>query len=153
MPDTFTLKAVGFKELEDVLVQMGEEMGYDEPAKKVLIPAVRSAVEPVLARARALAPYDESNTSDHHMRDTLKIAARKPNKKDMQSSYIHDTDAAIATVTVRTDKRAISQEFGNARVSPQPFLRPALESQSEQVINRLGTFLAYKLSQYKSKKV
>ena len=153
MPDAFTVKAVGFKELEDVLVQMGEEMGYDEPARKVLIPAVRSAMEPVLNTARMLSPYDESNTSGIHMRDTLKIAARKPNKKDMQSAYINDTDAAIATVTVRTDKRAISQEFGNAQVPAQPFLRPALESQANNVINRLGTFLTFKLSQYKSKKV
>lgn len=61
MADTFTVKAEGFKELETVLVQMGEELGYDAPARRVLLPAMRSAMEPVLSRARQLAPYDESN--------------------------------------------------------------------------------------------
>jgi HK97 gp10 family phage protein len=153
MPDAFTVKAVGFKELEDVLVQMGEELGYDKPADKVLIPAARSAMEPVLARARMLAPYDESNTSGVHMRDTLRVTARRPNARDKRSQYVEQNDAVIATVTVRTDKRAISQEFGNAQHDAQPFLRPALESQADNVVNRLGTFLTYKLSQYKSKKV
>lgn len=153
MADTFTVKAEGFKELETVLVQMGEELGYDAPARRVLLPAMRSAMEPVLSRARQLSPYDESNLEGPHMRDTLRITARQPNSRDKRSTYIERNDAAIATVTVRTDKRAISQEFGNARVAPQPFLRIALESQYNNVINRLGTFLAYKLSQYKSKKV
>lgn len=153
MADAFTVKAEGFKELEAVLVQMGEELGYDAPAQKVLIPAMRQAMQPVLAQARALSPYDESNLEGPHMRDTLRITARKPNSRDQRSTYINKTDAAIATVTVRTDKRAISQEFGNARVPAQPFLRISLESQVNNVVNRLGTFLAYKLSQYKSKKV
>lgn len=153
MADTFSMKAEGFKELEAVLVQMGEEMGYDAPASKVLIPAVRAAMQPVLNRARMLSPYDESNLTGPHMRDTLRITARQPNSRDKRSHYINQTDAAIATVTVRTDKRAISQEFGNAQVPAQPFLRTSLESQSANVINILGSYLTYKLSQYKSKKV
>jgi len=56
-------------------------------------------------------------------------------------------------VSARTDKRGISQEFGNKAVAPQPYLRPALESQAMKVVDILGTFLAYKLQQYKSKKV
>lgn len=153
MPDTFSIKAEGFKELEEVLVRIGEEMGYDTAARRVLVPAMKSAMEPVLTKARMLSPYDEKNISGVHMRDTLRINARQPNSRDKRSMYVEEKDAVIATVTVRTDKRAISQEFGNARVAAQPFLRTSLESQSSQVVNRLGTFLAYKLSQYKSKKV
>jgi hypothetical protein len=46
----------------------------------------------------------------------------------------------------------MSQEFGNNVVAAQPYLRPALESQASRVINILGSFLTYKLQQYKSKK-
>ena len=46
----------------------------------------------------------------------------------------------------------MSQEFGNADTTAQPYLRPALESQSSRVIAILSSFLTYKLTQYKSKK-
>lgn len=152
MADHITFKAEGFKELEEVLVQMGNELGYDKASRRVLVPAVKSALDPVLTQARFLSPYDEKNSSDHHMRDTLKIHARNPTTKDQRSGFVERGDAVIGTVSVRTDQRAISQEFGNARVDAQPFLRASLESRSNDVINRLGTFLTYKLQQYKSKK-
>lgn len=151
--DTFSIKTEGFKELEQVLVQMGEEMGYDAPARRVLVPAAKAAMQPVLMKALQLAPYDENNLEGTHMRDTLRVTAKQPNAKDKRSVYVDKNDAVIATVSVKTDKRGISQEFGNARVGPQPFLRPALESQINQVIQNLGSFLTYKLANYKSKKV
>lgn len=151
--DTFSVKTEGFKELEQVLVQMGEEMGYDAPARRVLVPAAKAAMQPVLMKALQLTPYDESNVEGPHMRDTLRVSARQPSPRDQRSAYVDKNDAVIAMVSVKTDKRGISQEFGNARNKMQPFLRPALETQVGQVIQNLGTFLAYKLSNYKSKKV
>ena len=71
----------------------------------------------------------------------------------MRSIYIDKNDAAVGIVASRTDKRAISQEFGNAVTPPQPWLRSALESEAAHVISTLGTFLAFKLEKYKSKKV
>lgn len=146
-------KLEGFKELEEVLIQMSEDFGYDKGARRVLVPALKTAMQPVLEQARTLAPYDERNQTTKHLRDTLRLNARVPSPRDKRSMYIHDTDAAIAIVSVKTDKRGISQEFGNAEIAAQPYLRPALERQAQNVINRLGTFLTYKLQQYKSKKV
>lgn len=146
-------KLTGFKELNDVLVQMGEDFCYGKTASRVLIPAIKAALQPVLEKARQLAPYDESNHSDKHLRDTLRLNARTPSPKDQRSIYSEPNDVAIGIVSVRTDKRGMSQEFGNAQVSAQPYLRPALESQSSRVIAILSAFLTYKLSQYKSKKV
>lgn len=151
--DTFSIKTEGFKELEQVLVQMGEEMGYDAPARRVLVPAAKAAMEPVLMKALQLIPYDESNIEGTHMRDTLRVSAKQPSPRDRRSVYVDKNDAVIGMVSVKTDKRGISQEFGNARVKMQPFLRPALESQASKVVQILGTFLAYKLQKYKSRKV
>lgn len=145
-------KTEGFKELEEVLIEMGEDICYAKTASKVLIPAIKSAMQPVLQTARQLAPYDEKNFTTPHLRDTLRLSARVPSSKDQRSIYSEPGDIAIGIVSVRTDKRGISQEFGNNDTKAQPYLRPALESQSNRVVNILGTFLTYKLQQYKSKK-
>lgn len=146
------LNATGFKELEAVLLEMGDDLCYGKTASKVLIPAVKAAMMPVLNQARTLAPYDEKNSTTKHLKDTLRIGGRIPSARDKRSAFVSPTDAVIGEVSVRTDKRGISQEFGNNQVKAQPYLRPALESQSQAVVNILGTFLAYKIDQYKSKK-
>lgn len=151
--ETFTVKTEGFKELHDVLLEMANDIGYKKTASRVLVPAVKASMQSVLQTARVLAPYDENNTTTPHLRDSLKLTARVPTDRDMRSMYIDKDDAVIGVVSVRTDKRGVSQEFGNEQVSAQPYLRPAIESQAERVISTLGSFLTYKLQQYKSKKV
>lgn len=148
-----TYKTEGFKELEDVLIQMSEDIGYDKGSRRVLTPALRAAAQPVLQKAIMQAPYDPTNNKTKHLKDSFKIATRKPSARDMSSVHGSKTDVAIATVGARTDKRAISQEFGNHRVSPQPYLRSALESQWQTVVQIFGSYLSYKLQQYTSKKV
>lgn len=146
-------KVEGFKELEQVLIEMGEDLCYGKTASKVLIPAVKAAMQPVLQSARQLAPYDETNNTSTHLRDTLRLTVRTPRPSDQRSMYIEKSDIVMGLVSVKTDKRGISQEFGNAAVTGQPYLRPALQSQADRVISVLGAFLTYKLNQYKSKKV
>lgn len=151
--ETFTVKTEGFKELNDLLIEMANDIGYKKTARRVLVPAVKASMQPVLEMSRLLAPYDEKNTTTPHLRDSLRLTARVPNDRDYRSMYIDRNDAVIGIVSVKTDKRGVSQEFGNEQVSAQPYLRPAIESQAERVIQNLGTFLTYKLQQYKSKKV
>lgn len=147
------VKLTGFKELNDVLVEMGEDLCYGKTARRVLIPAIKAALQPVLEKARQLAPYDENNHSSPHLRDTLRLNARTPTPRDQRSIYSKPNDIAIGIVSVKTDKRGMSQEFGNAQVAAQPYLRPAIESTQDRVIAILSSFLTYKLTQYKSKKV
>lgn len=150
--DTFTFKAEGFKELHDVLIEMGEDLCYGKTNKKVLIPAIKAAMQPVLQQVKNTIPYDEQNRSGTHMRDTVRLSARAPSARDMRAQHADPDAVAIGIVSIRTDDRGMSQEFGNARVNGQPFMRLALETQANTVVNTLGTFLAFKLSQYKSKK-
>lgn len=147
------VKLTGFKELNDVLVEMGEDLCYGKTARRVLIPTIKTALQPVLEKARQLAPYDENNHSSPHLRDTLRLNARTPTPRDQRSIYSKPNDVAIGIVSVKTDKRGMSQEFGNAQVAAQPYLRPAIESTQDRVIAILSSFLTYKLTQYKSKKV
>ncbi len=150
--ETFTFQAEGFKELHDVLIEMGEDLCYGKTAKKVLIPAAKAAMMPVLHTVKTTAPYDEQNRSGIHMRDTARISARVPNSRDARALHADQDAVVVGIVSIRTDDRGMSQEFGNARVPAQPFLRLALETNAATVVNTLGTYLAFKLDQYKSKK-
>ena len=149
--EVFKFKTTGFKELQDVLIEMAEDLGYKKATRRVLIPAIKESLKPVMDRARLLAPFDEKNFKTPHLRDSFRIEARIPNNRDARSIYHNPNDVAIGVVSVKTDKRAISQEFGNEQVAPQPYLRPALEAEASRVINIFGTHITYRLQQYKAK--
>jgi HK97 gp10 family phage protein len=150
--ESFTFKAEGFKELNDLLIEMGEDLCYGKTAKRVLIPAVKTAMKPVLEQVKNTIPYDEQGRSGMHMKDTIRLSGRVPNSRDMRAQHADKDAVAISIVSIRTDDRGMSQEFGNARVPAKPFMRRALEGQANQVVNILGTYLTFKLQQYKAKK-
>jgi len=153
MATTEVYKLEGLKELEVVLLEIGNEFCYDKTARRFLIPALKEAMKPVFTTMKSLIPYDEKNTHPVHMKDNLKISGRQPNAKDKRSEYSSPNDIAIALVGVKTDRRAISQEFGNARVPAQPYMRISLQYASNAVVDSLATIFKKRLEKYKSKKV
>lgn len=147
-------KTEGFDELEKVLIQLGEDFGYGNGTKKVLVPALKEAMRPCLTTMASFireGPYNEKNVTTPHMLDTLKLNARMPNGKDKKSQYIDVDDVAMAMVSVRTDDRGMSQEFGNARVPAQPFMRRSLEFSASACIDQLEMALGKKITQYQAK--
>jgi hypothetical protein len=144
----------GFDGLEQVLIQLGKDFGYGESTKKVLVPALKEAMRPALSTAKAnilAGPYNAQNVTTPHMLDTLRLNARMPSGKDKKSAYIQQNDVAMAMVSVRTDDRGMSQEFGNARTPAQPFLRRALESSAVACVDQLEMILGRRLAEYRSK--
>jgi HK97 gp10 family phage protein len=191
-----SFQITGMKETLEVFQLLENEIGDKKARSKVLIPAVKEAMKPVLVMAKSTAPYDDStNHLGVHLRDTLTIVGRKPTRNDKKSKYINQTDTVIAIVTSRPipkklktemwestkhlykgkgednkefnkarknfylskgsiyDGRAMFQEFGTARMSARPFMRPALESQAISVSTKLGEILKNKIEQYRSKNV
>lgn len=177
-----SFQITGMKDTLEVFQLLENEIGDKKARSKVLIPAVKEAMKPVLAMAKSIAPYD--NSSDHagvHLRDTLTIVGRKPTRNDKKSKYINYSDTVIAIVTskpipkklktqtagmnkkqrqvfyksqnVLYDGRAMFQEFGTAKMAAQPFMRPALESQAMSVSTKLGEILKQKIEQYRSKNI
>jgi HK97 gp10 family phage protein len=153
MADQITFKAEGFKELNAVLMEMAQDFGYIKAGRQVLIKGVKLAMDSVAISAKANAPYDPKNTTTPHLRDTIRVSGRFPNNRDKRSAFYNKNDVAIGEVSVRTDKRGISQEFGNHKTPPHPYLRNSLESNSQRVIDVLGSYMTYVLEKYKSKKV
>jgi len=170
----------GLKETLAVFQQLQNEIGDKQGKSKILIPAVKMAMKPVLSMAKSLAPYD--NSAGHqgvHLRDTLSIVGRKPTNKDMKSKYIKKTDTVIAIVTSKkipaklkkagksmskeqrkifyhsmnqlTDGRAAFNEFGTAKMAGKPFMRPSMETQASNVAISLGEILKQKIENYRSK--
>lgn len=142
-----SVKFEGFDDFEDLLKQMGEEFGYKESTRNVLTPSVKIAMEPVLDTAQSLVRTDTGK-----MKASLKLEGRIPNNRDKQSSYIDEGDAVIGMVSVKQSAASLSEEFGTAKKSGHPFLRPALESNQDQVLKRLSSALVFRLQQYKAKK-
>lgn len=137
----------GFDDFEDLLTQIAEEFGYKETTRNVLTPSVKVAMEPVLDAAQSLVRTDTGR-----MKASLKVESRIPNGRDKQSAYVEAGDAVIAMVSVRQSAASLSEEFGTAKKSAHPFLRPALESNQSVVLRRLSSLLAFRLEQYKARK-
>lgn len=142
------VKTEGFKEFEDLLIQIGQEFGYRETTRNVLTPAVKVAMEPVLDAARNMVRTDTGR-----MKASLKVESRIPNNRDKLSTYIHEGDTVISMVSVKQSAASLSEEFGTEKKAAHPFLRPALESNQNQVLRRLSSLLAFRLEQYRSRKM
>jgi HK97 gp10 family phage protein len=150
-----SIKLEGIGSVQAVFRELADEIGDKKANSKILIPAVREAMKPVLAKARAGAPEDTGG-----LKRSLQVEARRPNRKDKRSKYIANTDTVISLVTtapgkklaklgIKSDARAIAQEFGTAKHPAHPYLRVALESQSTSVVNNLAGILARRIDKYK----
>jgi HK97 gp10 family phage protein len=158
----------GQPEFTEVLRQMQNDFG-EKDQKKILNKAMREAMKPVLAKAKSLVPV---NTGA--LQASLRIEARKPTRRDKNSIYVKPTDTVIGTVTtasgkqlakktfknlrtgqkekgIPSDARAYANEFGTHRMAGKPFLRPALESSSSEMLNSLTQSLRNAILKYQAK--
>lgn len=171
---TLNIKVEGFRELEALFEEIMEDFGSKDQ-KKILRKAVGISMQPVLQRAKTLAPVDTGA-----MAHSLRLASSIPSRKAKRSIYIDENDTVISTVTtasgkqlekmkfhnykesykqkkdvktigVASDARVIANEFGTAKMPAKPFLRPALESNSYNVVNSLGNSLAESLRRYRAR--
>lgn len=149
----------GFDELFAAMDELREEIGKGK-TDRIWRNAMQYAMEPVLQDAKTYAPYDEQSKTGH-MRDHIYMKVHRPMQRDKNGKY-YAGEMYMARVTVspiREDTRmdvvlnkkgkfqtvyrnkkpvAVSQEFGNARVPAQPFLRPALSNNIDRMQSRLG---------------
>lgn len=152
-----TIKLEGIGEVDKALKALEDEFGDKLARSKVLVPAVREAMRPVLEQARANAPKDSGDLTR-----SLIVEARRPTRRDRRSKYITQTDTVIAAVTtasgkklakmgIKSDARAIAQEFGTARHPAQPYLRTALEANAQSTVTRLAEILARRIATFRAK--
>jgi HK97 gp10 family phage protein len=168
MAKTFSVAIVGADELRQVFSELANDFGPKD-SRSILIRGVRDAMAPALETAKANVPVDTGA-----LRASLRIEAKRPTKRMKASKYINETDTVVATVTtapgnvlakktyfnektkkktkgITSDARAIAAEFGTAHVAPQPFLRSALESNSNVIVENLSTTLRNSIEKYKAR--
>lgn len=149
MTDKITITTEGFAELDSQLKALADGYRADLVAKQTLTKAGKVAMQRVYEDVVYRAPYDAvNNTSGIHLRDTAKIESRIPNAGDQMSEYVNETDATITVVSVKKSAVSLSQEFGNARTTAQPFLRIALESNINEVVSVLKSQLGQIIPDY-----
>lgn len=154
VPESKTVKLEGFAELEQQLREMADGFRGDLVTRNTLVPAAKAAMQTVLNSAQTMAkegekPRDANNP--FHMKDTIRLDARIPGEKDKRSDYVNDTDAAIAIVSVKKSAVSLANEFGTAKMSAQPFLRPALQKHVNDVLTQLKSSLADGIINYAKK--
>lgn len=158
-----SVKVEGFEDLFKQMDALAEEIGKGK-TERIWRNALKFAMEPVLDRAKSLAPRDTGQLADH-----LYIKVHKPQSRDKSSKYF-DGEMYMARVTLNPDRQdsvqntvlnkrgkfqtysvnrpvGLAQEFGTSRMKEhKPFLRPALESSAQDVIDRLGKSVWYELT-------
>lgn len=142
----------GFAEFEQQLLELGKSFKEDSVARGTLAKAAKTSLQPVLESARAMAPYDANSDGPIHMRDTLRVDARIPSSRDMESDYVHETDAVIGVVSVKKSAVSLANEFGTRKMAMHPFLRPALESKASEVLGILKTELGTLIVMFANKR-
>lgn len=160
MSVTFEIK--GLRDLDQVLA---DELPK-ATARAVLRRALLSAAEPMAAKARSLAP-DDPNTIDldRDLRESISVSTKAHGSDPGKAAFSQTlrgggtrTEAVAAlrsarrqfggakvAVFVGPTRRAyhgIFQEFGTVNHGPQSFMRPAFDSEKDEVLRRLRADLA-----------
>lgn len=141
------MQTYGFDDFDKVLSQMGQEFGYTDVNKKTLVPALRNAMMIALPTAQNLA-----RRKTGEMAQSIGVTAKRPTDRDKQSKYISDADAAIAMVSAKISDVSLGEEFGTADKAGKPFIRPALESNQVQIIDKLADELKRLIEKYQVRK-
>lgn len=151
----------GFDDLFKSMDALAEEIGKGK-TDKIWRNAMTYAFAPVLAAAKNSVPVLSGQLRDH-----IYLKVHRPQARDKSAlSYRGEMfmvrvtsgprreDSVINTVINKRGKEqnfgkhkpvALSVEFGTAKVAPRPFLRPALETNLQEVQDRLGRAVWHEL--------
>lgn len=167
----------GGQELIDLLNQMQIDFG-EKDAKNILTSAVRTAMKPVLATAQSLVPVDTGllrrglwiearrpRAKDYRSKyvkrtdAVIALVTTKPIppkiKKEATAKFglgtSNEKKKYYESRGYYYDARAVAMEWGTVNVTKRSYLRPALESQGQNVVNSLGENLKTALEKYKAK--
>jgi len=176
MATRFKVEFEGFLETKELFQIIHNDIGPKD-ATKVLRNAVRKSMKPALVKARQLVAKDTGALAAS-LQVESRFPGRKDKgskyvypgdvvigkvttasgKKLAAGVKVYDPVASYEkkkdvykTITVKSDARATALEFGTSKKGARPFLRPALESTSEQITGSLVQSLRTKFREYKAR--
>lgn len=123
-----TVKVEGLSDLDAALGALAAEYGT-AAGKGVLRRVGIKALQPMAETARGLAP-DDPATGGNDLKNSITVGT-KLNKRQAGLAR-KDQDKALVTVYMGTaDPAGVPQEFGTVNHGPQPFMRPAWDSDKD----------------------
>jgi hypothetical protein len=128
-----TIKLTGLGEVDKALKDLEADFGVKESSRKVLVPAVRESLRPVLTMAKSLAPKETGALAA-----TLQIEARKPTSRDMRSKYISRTDTVVGMVTTKAFPKKLKKQFYEQNVDLLKNNKKAFRKKFQQYAYSIG---------------
>jgi HK97 gp10 family phage protein len=113
-----TFKVEGLGDVMEAFEELANEIGDRKAKSKILVPAARDAMKPVLAQAKTNAPKETGALSL-----LLQVEARRPTKKDRRSKYVRGNDSVIAAVTTASGKKMQQMSEGKGLIRTRKKLK------------------------------
>lgn len=134
-------ETTGFRELERALA---EELPR-ATAKATLRRAAKKALELVAEKARALAPVDDGDLAN-----SIKVKSVRARRRRGQVRFDRSSGVELAAGPTFLGYPYF-QEFGTIKQRPQPFMRPAVDSEGRAAIDLVGQQLATEINRSKAR--
>lgn len=133
MADVVTMKVEGFRELEKALEQFSQSVG-----RGVMRRALKKAAQPIADAMRSGAPEDEGD-----LKESIAVSTKLSDRQKRMHKKMFSDDKASVEMFVGAGPlpQAHLQEFGTVDQSPQPFARPAWDSNKNQALETIKTEL------------
>ena len=121
----------GFEGLEDALIELEKFSGRTNTGKNAVRRGMRNAMKRIENKAKALAPVEDGD-----LRDSIKTKNAKAQRVKGSARYQRQDGISILTgpSTLKGGSYGYFQEFGTVHAPPQPFMRPAADSEGPEVI-------------------
>ncbi len=127
----FSTKTTGFEGLEDALIELEQFSGRTTTGKNAVQRGIKNAMKRVENKAKSLVPVGEGDLRDS-------ITTKKERAKRQRGSAKFARQTGISMLTGPTGKQEGGnpawQEFGTVKMTPQPYMRPAADSEGQKVI-------------------
>jgi HK97 gp10 family phage protein len=133
---TVTMKLDGFEGFEKNLEQLEKLATRRAVARRSLI----KAAQPMADLAQGMAPVGDTNTLAPSIMVGTKLSKRQAALH--RKMFRNDRAAVEVFVGAGPLSSAHTQEFGTAHHGPQPFMRPAWDSDHKALLQRLGEIMA-----------
>ena len=129
------VKIEGLKGLEDQLIELEKFSGRTNTGKNAVRRGMRKAMKLIEDKAKALAPVEEGD-----LRDSIKTKSEKAKRRRGSVRFQRQTGISLLTgpTTLKGGSYGYFQEFGTVHAPPQPFMRPAADSEGGKVIEIVG---------------
>lgn len=148
-----TFHMTGFKELERALA---EELPK-ATARNVLTRTATKSMERVRVRMGQNAPYDPADRDEDgkHLKDTMKTQRVTAKRARGQARFDRSSGVQVMTGPAPEGQRARAnagwQEDGTVNMPPNPYVRPAADSEGEAAVKDVRDILADEVNKAKAR--